>query len=65
MGTLSPNPWDLSLTAGIDGGRRSEDPAPLDPGTEAALGFHPWIALSSAQPTLIVYSSSVPLPAEP
>jgi len=65
MGTPSPNPWNLSLAAGIDGGRRSKDPAPLDPGTEVALGFHPWIALSSAQPTLIVYSSSVPLLAEP
>jgi len=65
MGTPSPNPWDLSLTAGIDGGRRSEELAPLDPGTEVALGFHPWIALSFAQPALIVYPSSVPLPAEP
>ena len=65
MGTPSPNPWDLSLAAGIDGGRRSKDPAPLDPGTEVALGFHPWIALSSVQPTLTVYSSSVPLPGGP
>jgi len=65
MGTPSPNPRDLSLTAGIENGRWSGDPAPLEPGTESALGFHPWSALSSAQPTLIVYSSSVPLLAEP
>ena len=65
MGTPSPNPWDVSLSAGIDGGQRSEDPAPLNPGTETALGFHPWRALSSAQPFPIVYLISVPHHAKP
>ena len=50
MGAPPPNPRDLPPTRQDSWGNGSSiAPPPLNPGTESALGFHPWRALPSAQ----------------
>ena len=49
LGTLPPNPRDLSRCRRNDGARRQIVPPPLIPATESALGLRPRSALSSAQ----------------